>query len=119
MNRRSFLKGVAGVSLAGLATLLAPGFSGMRPASVAAARLESKILKRTLQGTDDGLILESDNGGLSWHRVANFGRHCSVEALLEEQGRIYAHLSVQGNGFLLSSKDARTWYTAALLPTAG
>ena len=84
-------------------------------AAVKPALLYSQALNRMLRGTSDGLILESRDSSATWQTVANFGAHCSIQALLEQQGKLYARVGVQANSFLLESTDARVWRTTAQL----
>ncbi len=111
MNRRDFLKSMAGVSLTWLAMPVMPALPVAARVNTAPALLHSQTLNRTFKGTLDGLILESRDGGATWRTIANFGSHCSIQALLERQGNVYAQVGVQANSFLLGSADARMWRT--------
>ena len=66
------------------------------------------------QGTADGKILRSEDGGANWQVVVNFGDCYNVQAVLQGSGNLTAHLIFKGAGFLLTSTDGRTWYTAAV-----
>jgi hypothetical protein len=104
-SRRSFLK-VAGLTAGAL--LLAPG-SAQGAGSYFIAQAEA--FGRQYRGTRDGLVLESVDGGRHWQQVANFGSHCVVQALNQRQAQLQARVGVAGYDFVLTSRDARTWYT--------
>lgn len=117
MNRRNFLKGIVGA----IWTALAIGVSGLPLIARSAAAqvlLQSRLLQRTFQGTRDGRILESLDGGATWQEIAKFGSHCSIQALLEGQGKVFAQISVQGHSFLIATADARTWRMIDGFPVA-
>jgi len=113
MNRRDFLKGTAGLSLAGLATLVWPVLQISVLADQASITVQAQANGRLLRGTHDGRILESLDGGRAWQKVANFGKHCSIMAIHEHQGQIYTEVAVQGYRFALKSTDARVWRTVS------
>jgi len=111
MDRRGFLKGTMGLSIAGMAALL------MQPSleqSVLAAgavptAVQARALGRMFQGTRDGQIFESMDDGKSWNRIAKFGPHCEIVAMREARGQVYTDIRVQGNRFSVKSADARLW----------
>ena len=110
MDRREFMRGLAGASLIGLAVLAVP----MHAAAAGAASsptLDSPRLGRLLRGTTDGLILESIDRGATWQTTAKFGSHCSIESLRERQGLVHAKVAVGGSSFVVASADARRWLT--------
>lgn len=111
MNRRDFLKETAGLSLAGLATLVWPVLQLSALAGQASIAVQAQVKGRLLRGTRDGLILESVDGGKTWQQVANFGKHCAILSINEQRGQVYAQVGVTAYQFALKSQDARTWYT--------
>ena len=111
MNRRDFLKVIARVSITGLAVAMLPQVSTGMQLDASLAGTEADVLGRRLRGTFDGLILESIDGGRTWQRIANFGKHCSVWAIREQHDQIYTRIGVKGYQFVLRSTDGRTWRT--------
>jgi hypothetical protein len=111
MNRRDFLKGMAGVSLTWLAMPVLPAPPAATRINNGSALLYSHALNRTFRGTPDGLILESLDGGATWQAIANFGSHCSIERLFDVDDRVFVQVGVQDYSFLVASTDARTWRT--------
>jgi anaerobic selenocysteine-containing dehydrogenase len=110
MDRRDFLKGAAGASLAmGLAALL-PGRQasarGMQPAGVAAR----------FRGSSDGRIYESADNGATWQLRADFGVQCAITEVFERGGQVYARIKVQGHPFVVQSWDGRKWYAMRQVP---
>ena len=108
MNRRSFLIGIAKVTLSGIAVAALPG---SLMAAVRLADPEAIALGKLFKGTRNGRVLESLDGGQTWQPRANFGKHCAVLALVERQGQLWAQIGLQGYSFFLTTSDARTWYT--------
>jgi hypothetical protein len=106
MNRRELLKVAATTTLA-----LAAGVVLSERRSPRAPGVESTPLGRRLRGTDQGQLLESLDGGVSWHVVAKFGKDCSVREIAERGDQIYLRLEVLGHPFFLRSADARAWHT--------
>jgi len=108
MNRRSFLIGIAKVTLSGIAVAALPGSLMV---AVRAADPEAAALGKLFKGTRDGRVLESLDGGQTWQPRANFGKHCAILALAEHQGQLWAQVGLLGHSFYLTSSDALTWYT--------
>ncbi len=107
MNRRQFLTMVTAVSAVGLVRLSTP--------HLAAAKGLTPTLRQTTlyQGTKDGKLYESTDGGKSWQLVANFGSHCTVERIVTQRdGGLSVRMLCSGYTFDLYSKDARLWRTA-------
>lgn len=100
MNRRSFLIGIAQVSLAGLLAAAAPRTILATPAG------------RMLRGTGHGKLYESQDGGQTWQQIVNFGPQYTVLDLFERRGSFYARLGFDKYSFLLQSSDGLTWWTA-------
>ena len=113
MNRREFLKGTTGLALAGVGTLMWPVLQLNASTEAAAITVQATVKGRLLRGTRDGLILESLDGGNTWKQVANFGKHCSIVAIRENQNQVYTEVAVQGYRFGLKSTDARVWRTVS------
>jgi len=112
MDRRDFLKGSVGLSLAGVTALLMQ--PGLEPSVLAAEwpsafAVQARALGRMFQGTRDGQIFESVDDGKSWNRIAKFGSHCEIVAMREARGQVYTDIRVQGNRFSVKSADARLW----------
>ena len=117
MTRRTFLKGMAQASLVALASLplsLLP--AGTHPDVALAA--QTNLGGITLRGTRDGLILQLPAGGTGWQKIANFGSHCSILAIVQRQGQVYVTVGIQGYSFFLRSPDTRTWWTTDAIPPA-
>jgi hypothetical protein len=121
VNRRVFLKGIALASLAaaggGLPRLAAaqPPANSLAGLGVSArdpAAPPQLILGRLLRGTAHGQVQESRDGGGTWRKIADFGAHCSVARLYEQQSEIQARIELLGHGFTLRSADGRLWRTA-------
>jgi photosystem II stability/assembly factor-like uncharacterized protein len=108
MNRRDFLKSMT----VGLSAVVLPTAFTRAPVKAATAQVPASAAKRKLIGTTDGRILESLDGGRTWHQVANFGSQYSVRKVSEGQRQVVAQIGFQGRGFMLKSADARTWFTA-------
>lgn len=107
MNRRQFLTITTAAAITGLARLAAP--------PTAAAKGLLPVLRQTTlyQGTKDGKLFESTDGGKSWQLIANFGSHCVVEQIVSPRdGGVSIRLNCSGYSFDLLSKDARVWRTA-------
>jgi hypothetical protein len=104
-SRRRFI-GVAGFATGAL--LLAPVMVQGRESQYTAY---VDAFGKKYQGTRDGRVLESVDGGQTWQQVANFGSHCAVQALGNRRDKLQARISVTGYRFVLISADARTWYT--------
>ena len=104
-SRRSFMR-AAGLTAGAL--LLVPvvvkGTGGYSSA-------HADALGKKYQGTRDGRVFESVDGGQTWQQVANFGSHCAVQALSNRRDKLQAQISVKGYRFVLISTDARIWYT--------
>ena len=114
MNRRAFFKKVMGAAaLAGMTLAVRPevrAWASFLPGQ-ASARL--KFSGRQLQGTSNGRLLESLDGGLTWQKIADFGSHCSIQAIQERQGLLYLRIGLLQYHFFLQSADGRRWLTAA------
>ena len=113
MNRRSFLKVMAQVSTTGLALAMLVELPARTAFDASRAPVQTQALGKEFRGTSDGRVFESLDGGKTWQLIANFGKHCSILALLERQGQVYAQIGVQGYSFLIRSPNARLWYTAS------
>jgi hypothetical protein len=116
MDRREFLKGTVGVSVAGVAAfLLQPGLQlgTLAAPDTAPSFVQARVLGRLLQGTRDGQIFEFLDSDKAWHRIAKFGPQCAIVAIREAHGQIYTDIDVQGNRFAVKSADARLWRTAS------
>src|SRR3972149_8066991 len=109
MNRRDFLKDAAGLLLAGPVGLVQPVLGLGVYADAVSFSAQAQVHGKILRGTRDGLILESLDAGKTWRSVANFGKHCSIAAIREQQRQIYADVVVQDYRFALKSTDARVW----------
>lgn len=107
MNRRQFLTMVTAVSAVGLARLSTPHLA-------AAKGLSPALRQATLyQGTKDGKLYESTDGGKTWQLVAHFGSHCAIDRIVRQRnGSLYIKMICSGYAFDLHSTDARVWRTA-------
>jgi hypothetical protein len=103
MDRRKFLKAMA----VGLGVFALPSLQ----ANASPRFVRATVLGRLFRGTRDGELFESHDHGRTWERIASFGEHCSIRAILEHDNEIYTKIDVQGYLFYLRSPDARTWYT--------
>ncbi len=110
MERRDFLRGAAGASLAaGLATLL-PG------KKTSALSTQANVVPPRFRGSSDGRIYELSKDGRTWQPRANFGKHCAIPEVFELGGKVYARVEVQGHPFVVQSPDGRKWYTTDRVP---
>ena len=106
MNRRQFLTMATAVSVVSLARLTTP--------HLAAAKGLTPVLRQATlyQGTKDGKLYESTDGGKTWQLVANFGSHCAIDRVVRQQnGSISIKMFCSGYAFELRSTDARVWRT--------
>ncbi len=108
MNRRDFLKSMT----VGLTTVVLPNVFTSVQVKAKAVHVSANTPQRKLTGTIDGRILESLDGGRTWHQVANFGSQYSVRKVSEGKGQVSAQIGFQGHSFMLKSADVRTWFTA-------
>lgn len=101
MNRREFLTVTGIVVLTGLV-----GFSKPQTA-------EAQFLRKLYQGTTDGKLLESTDGGKTWHQVVNFGEQYTINKVtVDRSGTIYVQLGYMGGTFDLYSPNLLIWWTA-------
>ena len=110
MNRRSLLKKLAFSTLAGLTVVAAPSVMRWLPSNVSA---QLNVLGHAVQGTRDGLVRASQDGGKTWQPWMNFGPHCAVQSFAERDGLLYAQVGIQGFSFWVKTGDGRTWLTVA------
>ena len=112
MDRRDFLKGTVGFSIAGMtALLLQPGnIQGVLAASPTLPAVQASVLGRLLQGTSDGLIFESLDSGKSWQQIAKFGQHCAITSIRETRGQAHVTISTADRHFEIKSTDVRLWH---------
>lgn len=83
------------------------------PRMTAGAGTTSGLVAKQYQGTRDGKILESLNGGASWTQVANFGDRFVVQSITTPaDGSLTATVVFATHAFTLHSTDGRTWRTA-------
>jgi hypothetical protein len=105
MDRRQFLSAATVVTVIGMMRLAAPGLTaiqGMVPA----------LSQRLYQGTKDGKLYESIDGGETWQLTANFGSHCAINRIVvQKNGDTDIKLVCAGYTFDLQSKDGRVWRT--------
>ena len=105
MNRRQFLTMASAVTAVGMVRLATP--------RLAEAKGLTPGLRQTLyQGTKDGQLYESVDGGKTWRLIANFGSHCAINRIYAlPGGDLQLNLICGGYSFNLHSKDARVWRT--------
>ena len=118
MHRRTFLKSVVTTTLSGLALLALPAIRASAGLLLPLSPAFLKALGKSFQGTRNGQLLESLDGGLTWRKLANFGSHCSIQAIQERQGVLYLQVGVQKYRFFLKSSDGRLWRTVDSIPAA-
>lgn len=83
------------------------------PATHAELKLGSKIYR----GTADGKILLSEDGGLNWRTLVQFGVKYRVEQLMiNDHGSIKARLNGEHGPFWLKSKNDQHWFTESYHP---
>lgn len=99
MNRRSFFKGIAAMSLAGL---IAAHFPATPPVQAAG---------KLYLGSSEGRIFESADGGQSWQPRADFGPGCSILEIWQDNHTLYARVSFEKRTFTVKSTDGRWWRT--------
>jgi hypothetical protein len=64
------------------------------------------------QGTQNGILYESVDGGKTWQKIANFGEHCAiVKIATHRDGSVALSLACIAHTFDLHSQDARLWRT--------
>lgn len=105
MNRRQFLTMVTAVTAVGMMRLATP--------HLAAAKGITPIVRGKLyQGTQDGVLYESVDGGKTWQKIAFFGEHCAiVKTTTNRDGSVTISLACIAHTFDLHSQDARLWRT--------
>jgi hypothetical protein len=113
MNRRDFLKLAAAGSLAVIMTQFIHEFYSISFSDASPGDIVPKLGRKLFQGTSDGRILTSADGGLSWRCCANFGGQNQVKDLYASGGKLFAEIYLQGNSFELTSTDGRFWYTVS------
>ena len=112
MNRRTFLVSMAAGALAGLAVVTAPALQGLTTLASSLIPTQGKALGRLLEGSPDGRLRQSLDGGRTWQPLANFGEGCAVTGIYEQNGLAYVQLRLQRYSFLLKSADGKAWWTA-------
>jgi len=119
LNRRAFLKQVvAATTLVGISLVTRPevrAAAGFLPSQASAS---IQALGRHFQGTTNGRLLESLDGGQTWKKIADFGDHCSVLAIQERHNTLYLQVGIQQFSFFLKSSDGRLWRTIDAIPAA-
>lgn len=105
MNRRQFLTMSGAVATIGLVRMASP--------RMAAAKGITPIIRGKLyQGTQNGILMESVDGGKTWQKIANFGEHCAVVKIITHRdGSVTVTLACIANTFDLHSQNARLWRT--------
>jgi len=116
VNRRNFLKQAAITSLAAVTAVGLPKLQVGAHRGTSPAGFQTDAGSKRLQGTSDGRILESPDGGKTWQPRANFGKQCSILEIYERNGKLYARVGIQGYDFIVESRDGRTWYTLNWVP---
>jgi len=111
MNRLNFLKLAAVGSLSVITAQLIRKFSLRIPGDVLPGDFVSGPDGNLFQGTADGRILASTDGGLAWNCSANFGGQCQVRDLSVTGGRLLAKIGFPGGAFELASADGIVWHT--------
>jgi len=112
MDRRDFLRGAIGASLAFGLVALAPAVQ----TGTASAQANDTLPR--FRGSSDGRIFELSGDDATWLPRANFGEHCAIPEVSERDGRVYARVVVQGHAFIVQSPDGRKWYTLGVLQRA-
>ena len=113
MNRRGFLKRTGQGCLAGFLAVTVPvAVQAGALAVPSPAQMGSFLYK----GTVDGQILESGDGGATWHTRANFGADFAIRQVVRSGDRLYAEVGFQGHSFMLKSQDGGVWFTADWVP---
>ena len=111
MDRRDFLRGAVGASLAVGLVALQPSVQ-RRAASAQANGVPPRFM-----GSSDGRIYELSEDGRTWQPRANFGKHCAITEVFERGGKVYATVEVQAHAFAVQSLDGRgKWYTLDRVP---
>ncbi len=113
MNRRVFIKSTLTSALLGAAAITLPFLRGSASPDPSRLYLKSPTLGRSFQGTVDGRLYESLDGGRSWRQAFNFGSQVAVLALVERQGSLAATLGIDAYTFTLTSPDGYTWSSLA------
>jgi hypothetical protein len=99
MNRRDALKRFSAMTLA-------------LPVVAAVSHTATAATAPLYRGTRDGRVLESLDRGRTWQTVANFGSHLAVTWIGVVDGKLQVQLTLaSGESFMLTSSDARKWYT--------
>lgn len=118
MKRRTFIKTVVTGALSGMALVALPAMRAGAGFLLPQPPVFIKALGKSFQGTHNGQVYASLDGGLAWHKLADFGSHCSIQAIYERQGFLYLQVGVQKYSFYLKSSDGRLWRTVDSIPAA-
>jgi len=111
MNRRNFTKLAAVGSVAVLTTLLVRKISFLIPGDIPAGDFISGPDMNLYKGTDDGRILASADGGLTWDCRIKLGPNMQVRRLAKAGGGLSAGIGFSGGDFELASEDGIVWRT--------
>jgi hypothetical protein len=112
MNRREFLK-ISTMTMVALMVVRFPDnstfFTDQAQISDQIVELGSKLYKTT----NNGRILTSSNGGISWQRAANFGSEFDIRALSVVDRKLVAKIGFAGGEFELTSVNGTMWRAIA------
>jgi len=111
MNRLNFLKLAAVGSLTVFTAPLFRKFSFPIPGAALPGDFVSGPGGKLYQGTSDGRILASADGGLAWQCSVNFGENFQVRNLSGTGGGLFAEIGFPGGIFALTSANGIAWQT--------
>ena len=99
MNRREFISG--------------PAATGLVAAAVASLPLDAIALTSPIfRPGETGRVMCSEDGGVSWRVVMDFGRDFRVLEVHQHAKHISCQVANGPHGFMLYSRDGRRWATS-------
>lgn len=103
MNRREFITAFTQTAFVGIVALGTPKLL------LAQSPVQIEFKGKLLKGTEDGQIQSSDDNGLTWTDLVDFGPDCQVQGLYQSRNLVFARINYLGHTFVLRSTDGEKW----------